>query len=82
MSRRNKIALGLIILLGVVIFGYSLRDVKLNILIRDFTTIHQGWLLTAVLCMLVYFALEAWWSKFLWMSGSVSIRSKVLCGFH
>lgn len=58
MSRRNKIALGLIILLGVVIFGYSLRDVKLNILIRDFTTIHQGWLLTAELCMLVYFALE------------------------
>ncbi|HBF74573.1 MAG TPA: hypothetical protein DDW71_04880 [Lactobacillus sp.] len=58
MSRRNKIALFLIILLGVSIFGYSLRDIKLNILIRDFTTIHQGWLLVAVACMLLYFLLE------------------------
>lgn len=58
MSRRNKIALFLIILLGVSIFGYSLRDIKLNILIRDFTTINQGWLLVAVGCMFLYFLLE------------------------
>ncbi|GAX03764.1 membrane protein [Secundilactobacillus pentosiphilus] len=58
MSRRNKIALFLIILLGVSIFGYSLRDVKLNILIRDFTTINLQWLTVAILCMLIYFALE------------------------
>lgn len=58
MSRRNKVAVFLMILLGVSIFGFSLRDVKLNILIRDFTTIHQGWLITAVVCMLLYFALE------------------------
>ncbi|MTV81998.1 lysylphosphatidylglycerol synthase transmembrane domain-containing protein [Secundilactobacillus folii] len=58
MSRRNKIALFLILLLGVSIFGYSLRDIKLNILIRDFTTIHLGWLLVAILCMLLYFGLE------------------------
>lgn len=58
MSRRNKIALFLIILLGITIFGYSLRDVQLNILIRDFTTIHQGWLWVAISCMLLYFLLE------------------------
>lgn len=58
MSRRNKIALFLILLLGLSIFGYSLRDIKLNILIRDFTTIHMGWLLVAVLCMVAYFMLE------------------------
>lgn len=58
MSRRNKVAVFLIVILGLAIFGYSLRDVKLNILIRDFASIHLNWLLIAVLCMILYFGLE------------------------
>ncbi|KRK47171.1 flippase-like domain-containing protein [Secundilactobacillus kimchicus] len=58
MSRRNKVALFVIILLGLGIFGYSLRDVKLGILIHDFAHIHIGWLLVAIGCMLLYFGLE------------------------
>lgn len=58
MSRRNKVAVFLIVILGLAIFGYSLRDVKLNILIRDFASIHLDWLLIAVLCMILYFGLE------------------------
>lgn len=58
MSRRNKVALTIIILLGLAIFSYSLRDINLNVIIHDFTNINIWWILVAVSCMLLYFGLE------------------------
>lgn len=58
MSRRNKLALIAIIVLGLAIFAYSLRDIKLNVIIHDFANINVWWLFVAVGCMLLYFGLE------------------------
>ncbi|ANZ63994.1 hypothetical protein AYR62_07840 [Secundilactobacillus paracollinoides] len=58
MSRRNKLVLVLMLILGLGVFGYSLRDIKISILIHDFTTINLWWLAVAIGCMCVYFGLE------------------------
>ncbi len=58
MSRRNKLVLVLMIILGLAVFGYSLRDIKISILIHDFTTINLWWLAVAIGCMCAYFGLE------------------------
>lgn len=58
MSKRNKIALFIILLIGLTIFIYSLREVKFNALIHDLDDSNIGWLLGAIGCMLLYFFLE------------------------
>jgi hypothetical protein len=35
MSRRNKVVLAVMILAGIIIFGFSLRNVNLNQMARD-----------------------------------------------
>ncbi|MBU7555655.1 flippase-like domain-containing protein [Pediococcus ethanolidurans] len=59
MSKRNKIVLVIMLALGVGIFAFSLRNVNLNQLLHDIVHIHVQWLLVAVICMLLYFGIEA-----------------------
>jgi len=59
MSRRNKWVLTLMLLLGVAIFAFSLRDIKFSVLINDFVHINFWWFGVAVLCMIIYLGLEA-----------------------
>lgn len=59
MSRRNKVVLGIMLALGIAIFGFSLRNVNLHNLGHDILHIHWQWLIVAVICMLLYFGIEA-----------------------
>ncbi|MCW3779399.1 lysylphosphatidylglycerol synthase transmembrane domain-containing protein [Levilactobacillus namurensis] len=59
MSRRNKWVLTVMLLLGVAIFAFSLRDIKFSVLINDFVHINFWWFGVAVLCMVLYLGLEA-----------------------
>lgn len=59
MSRRNKLVLVLMLFVGMGIFAYSLRKVKLSSLVHDFQTLHWGWLLVALICIIVYILIEA-----------------------
>ena len=59
MSRRNKWVLALMLLLGVAIFAFSLRDITFSVLINDFVHINFWWFGVAVLCMVIYLGLEA-----------------------
>lgn len=47
------------LLLGVAIFAFSLRDIKFSVLINDFVHINFWWFGVAVLCMVLYLGLEA-----------------------
>lgn len=59
MSKRNKIVLIFMLILGIGIFGFSLRNINLNHLLHDIVHIHVQWLLVAIGCMLLYFGIEA-----------------------
>ncbi|WP_203643247.1 lysylphosphatidylglycerol synthase transmembrane domain-containing protein [Levilactobacillus andaensis] len=59
MSRRNKWVLTLMLLLGIAIFAFSLRDIKFSVLINDFVHINFWWFGVAILCMVLYLGLEA-----------------------
>jgi len=59
MSRNNKITLSIMLLLGVAIFAYSIRDVKLSSLISDFFSLNFWWLLVAFICIIIYLFVEA-----------------------
>ncbi|PWF99890.1 lysylphosphatidylglycerol synthase transmembrane domain-containing protein [Levilactobacillus bambusae] len=58
MTRRNKIALAIMFLVGVGIFAFSLRKIKLHALWNDLLHINLWWFAVAVLCMLLYLGLE------------------------
>lgn len=51
MSRRNWGVLVMMLLIGVGIFVYALRDINLHVLIQEFNTINWGWMLVAVICI-------------------------------
>lgn len=59
MTKRNKISLIIMFLLGILIFIYAARDLKFDVLIHDIKTINPFWFLVAVGCILVYFGLES-----------------------
>lgn len=59
MSRRNKIVLVLMLLVGIGIFAYSLRNVKLSSLVHDIQTLRWEWLLVALACIIIYLLIEA-----------------------
>ncbi|AMV68574.1 Integral membrane protein LafC, accessory function in glycolipid and LTA synthesis [Pediococcus damnosus] len=59
MSKRNKIALAIMLALGIAIFAFSLRNVNMHNLMHDIVHIHWQWLVVAVICMLLYFGIEA-----------------------
>ena len=58
MSRRNWGVLVMMLLIGVGIFVYALRDINLHVLIQEFNTINWGWMLVAVICICLYLGLE------------------------
>ncbi|MCR1902057.1 lysylphosphatidylglycerol synthase transmembrane domain-containing protein [Ligilactobacillus apodemi] len=51
MSKKNKIALALMLLLGIGIFIYSVRGVSYRALVDDIHNLHWGWIVVAFLCM-------------------------------
>ncbi|MCF6514835.1 flippase-like domain-containing protein [Lactobacillus sp. S2-2] len=59
MTKRNKISLSIMLLLGILIFVYAARDLKFDVLMHDITTINPYWFLVAVFCILAYFGLES-----------------------
>lgn len=58
MSRRNKVTFAVMLLIGIGIFLYSVRNVKLSSLIKDMQTINWWWLLVAFLCICLYLLFE------------------------
>lgn len=65
MSRRNKITFAVMLLIGIAIFGYSMRNVKLSALVKDMQTINWWWLLVAFLCICLYLLFETFITKVL-----------------
>lgn len=59
MSRKNKIVLVIMIMVGVLIFGFSLRNVNLNQVARDIVHLNVGWMLAALLCIILYLGFES-----------------------
>lgn len=59
MSKKNWLMFAILLLCGVAIFGYSMRDIKLSSIAKDITQLNWGWLLVAVLCICLYLFLEA-----------------------
>ncbi len=59
MSRRNQIVLIVMLIVGILIFGYSLRNVKISAVLHDLANLKWQWFLVAVLCIVMYLVLEA-----------------------
>lgn len=59
MSRRNRFVLILMLLVGLGIFGYSLRNVKLSSLLRDLANLRWQWFIIALVCICMYLILES-----------------------
>lgn len=59
MSRNNRIVLVVMLLVGIAIMLFSMRQVNMNDLLHDILTIKLGWFLIAVLCIVAYLLVEA-----------------------
>ena len=59
MSRRNRIVLIVMVIIGLGIFAYSLRNVALTQLLHDLLHINGWWLLIAIACMVGYLLIES-----------------------
>lgn len=59
MSRRNQIVLVIMVIIGLGIFAYSLRNVALAQLMHDLVHINGWWLILAVVCMIGYLLIES-----------------------
>lgn len=59
MSKKNRIVLVIMLIIGLAIMIFSMRHVNMNDLLRDILTINVWWLLIAVLCMVAYLFVEA-----------------------
>ncbi|MHC9533063.1 lysylphosphatidylglycerol synthase transmembrane domain-containing protein [Dellaglioa sp. BT-FLS60] len=59
MTRKNIGLLTLMVIIGIGIFAFSLRNVSIQSLIKDLVHINIWWLLVAILCICMYFILEA-----------------------
>ena len=58
MSRNNKITLLAMVIIGIAIIAYSMRDVKLSVLIHDLFTLNPWWILVAFFCICAYLLIE------------------------
>lgn len=65
MSRRNKFVLAIMILVGVGIFAFSLRNVNLATLWHDVLNLNVWWMICALICILLYLGLEGVATKWL-----------------
>ncbi|MFC6315459.1 YbhN family protein [Lapidilactobacillus achengensis] len=59
MNRKHKIVLGLMILLGVIIFWHESKDIDYHQVIHGLNNLKWGWLIVAVGLMLLSIVLEA-----------------------
>lgn len=59
MTRRNKITLAIMLLIGIFIMWYSMRKVSFQNLVTDIANLKWQWLLVALICVLLSFAFEA-----------------------
>ncbi len=60
MSRRNKIVVAIMFLLGLVIMGISLRDVHFKTLVHALVNINVYWLIVALFCIMLYIGIEGY----------------------
>ncbi len=58
MSRKNWLVLTTMLLLGIGIFAYSLRDTNLQEISADLVTMNWGWFMVALLCICLYLVFE------------------------
>lgn len=58
MSRKNWLVLTTMLLLGIGIFAYSLRDTNLQEISADLATMNWGWFMVALLCICLYLFFE------------------------
>lgn len=59
MTNKNKIVLAIMVLAGLGIFAYSMRDVSLHSMVGDIAEMKWGWLIIGFLCMAVSLLFEA-----------------------
>lgn len=59
MTRRNRIVLVVMLLVGLGILYFSVKNVNLNQIWHDFININWWWLVVAVLCISLYLVTEA-----------------------
>jgi uncharacterized protein (TIRG00374 family) len=65
MSRKNKIVLAVMIVAGLLIFGYSLRNINLHQMAHDIVHLNVWWLLVALGCIILYLGFESVATKML-----------------
>lgn len=53
------------VIIGAAILAYSMKDIKLSVLIHDFFTLDPWWLLVAFLCICAYLLIEGFVTKVL-----------------
>lgn len=58
MSKRHLLSFAGVIILGLIIFAYLLKDVKISALINDFDNLNWWWIGVATFCVLLYLGLE------------------------
>ena len=58
MSKKNKLALLLMILIGVGIFFYSVQGISYHDLVGDIMHLNWWWIAVAVLCMVLSIVCE------------------------
>lgn len=59
MSKKNRVMLVIMLIIGVAIMAFSMRNVNLDDLVHDIVTIKLGWLLLAIFCIVAYLLIEA-----------------------
>ncbi|WP_409022163.1 YbhN family protein [Dellaglioa sp. P0083] len=59
MTRKNIGLLTLMVIIGMGIFAYSLKNVSIQSLVKALVNINIWWLLVAVFCICMYFVIEA-----------------------
>ena len=65
MSKKNKFALATMILIGIGIFFYSIRDISYRTILGELAHLHYGWLAVALICMLLSVLCEGFVVKIL-----------------
>ncbi|KRO15247.1 lysylphosphatidylglycerol synthase transmembrane domain-containing protein [Lacticaseibacillus saniviri] len=58
MSRKNKLAVGIMVILGIAIFAYESRNLNFTQLHDTLLHLHWGWLMVALLMMLLSWVVE------------------------
>lgn len=65
MSKKNKFALAIMILIGIGIFFYSIHGISYRTILGELAHLHYGWLVVALICMLLSVLCEGFVVKIL-----------------